>query len=85
MIQITYKEEHLGLQHHGNGSRWGNGRSAGWDGQTKLHIPIQLGRLVWELEENDKPIRGYLWGRIKKKKKDIYILETYSSGFTDKV
>ncbi len=47
----TYKEEHLGLKHHSNGSWWGNGRSAGWDGETELHIPIQLGRLVWELEE----------------------------------
>lgn len=42
------KEEHLGLKHHSNGSWRGNGRSAGWDGQTELHIPIQLGRLVWE-------------------------------------
>ncbi len=47
----TYKEEHLGFKHHSNGSWWGNGRSAGWDGQTELHIPIQLGRLVWELEK----------------------------------
>lgn len=49
--QFTYKEQHFGLEYDSDGSWWGNGRSAGWDSQTKLHIPIQLSSLVWELKE----------------------------------
>lgn len=46
----TYKEEHLGLEHHGDGSRRGDGGSAGGDGETELDVPLQLSRLVGELQ-----------------------------------
>lgn len=48
----TYKEKHLGLEDYSNGSRRGNRRSAGWDGETELNIPLQLGCLIRELQKN---------------------------------
>lgn len=36
----TYKEKHLGLEHHSNGS-WGcNWGSAGWNSEAELDIPF---------------------------------------------
>lgn len=45
----TYKEEHLGLEHHSDGAGRGDGRSAGRDGEAELDVPLQLCGLFWEL------------------------------------
>lgn len=45
----TYKEEHLGLEHHSDCARRGDGRSAGRYSQTELDVPLQLASLVREL------------------------------------
>lgn len=45
----SYKEEHFGLEHHRDGSRWGDGGSAWRDGETKLDIPFKLPGLIREL------------------------------------
>lgn len=46
----TYKEEHLGLEHHSDGSWRCDGGSTGRDGETELDIPLQLCSLVRELQ-----------------------------------
>lgn len=45
----TYKEEHLGLEHHSDGAGRGDWRSAGRDGEAELDVPLQLCGLFWEL------------------------------------
>lgn len=47
----TYKEKHFGLEHNSDGSWRSDGWRAGWDSQTELHVPLQLGCLVRELQE----------------------------------
>lgn len=49
--QPTYEKQHLGFEHHGDSPWGGDGGCAGGDGQTELHVPFQLGSLVWELGE----------------------------------
>lgn len=48
----TYKEEHLGFEHHSDGARRRDGGSTGRDGETELHVPLQLSSLVRELQED---------------------------------
>lgn len=53
LLQKSYKEEHFGLEHHGDGSRRGNGGSAWRDGEAELDIPFKLSGLIRELRVKD--------------------------------
>lgn len=60
-VHESYKEEHFGLEHHGDSSRRGDGGSAWRDGETELDIPFQLSSLIRELRVK---------GHIKKMKEE---------------
>lgn len=53
LLQKSYKEEHFGLEHHGDGSRRGDGGSAWRDGEAELDIPFKLSGLIRELRVKD--------------------------------